>query len=685
MAFFRLVLVFIVAASGCGIHHGVGKGEGGHGPGDGGTEPRPGKPEIAGRAGSAPDLGRVQVGVPDAAAPDAAVADRCAGLRNACDEPSVTCSGDTLVTCAADQNGCLVTTRRNCTRAGTNTCDSEADPPSCAVDACAAHDNRCTQAGRSCDGATLINCAEGADGCLVATATDCTSVSGKNACGGEPADCKLEACRDARGQPKADVCATPDDSCAGEYWVHCVADSAGCLIATRTDCRLEPNKNHCDPAAHSCGFDPCKGVTTCVSAGKTCAGVSLVECAPNADGCLVKSTTDCTQKETQPLTCDASSGTPMCKTCNDAASCAGKAEGDTLCDGNVYQRCSDTDRDTCLNAVREECGPSFSCDPDATKRCVYSGGDVCTSAIAAVLREPMSYGPFDTSGAGNDYANYSCQGLYFAVQAASPDLLFALDVGPRSAVTLSLNSPAGFGESAPQVFLLTACADTTDVSAESTCRAAASDAFTYANDADTNARVYAVVDASRANNADSVGTFGLTLDVRPLVCGDGRRDGAEACDDGNVVSGDGCTPSCMRETGFSCTSSSPSICTQRPTNGICANVMCPALPSDAPANSETCCTIDQRCGIAYALFFGAGCLERDQEGRDDGRCPDAQSVFPGLIPALVGCCRADNTCGLRAATGAGCVERAEAWAAMADGFGDFLYPGPFMPASCSSE
>jgi len=679
MALCRLVLVLLVtAAVGCGSHHEVVDRDGGEAPDDGGAEPG-----RAGRAGSAADAGGVQVGSPDAAAPDAS--DPCAGLRNRCDEPGATCSGNTLVTCAADENGCFVTTRRNCTRAGTNFCDSAADPPACAVDPCAALEDRCENAGRSCEGTRLVTCEENADGCLVATPTDCTGVEGKNACGGDPAECTFDACRDAQGRPKPDVCATPDDSCAGDYWVHCVADSDGCLIATRTDCTREPDKNSCDPTARACGFDPCKGVTNCLEAGKTCDGVSLVECAPNAEGCLVKSTTDCTQNQTQPLTCDASSGTPLCTTCSHAASCAGKAEGDTLCDGNVFQRCSDTDGDTCLNAVRQECGPNFSCDPDATQRCVWSGSEMCTSAIAAVLREPMSYGPFDTTGAGNDYSSYNCQGLFFAVQAGSPDLLFALDVAPKSVVSVSLDTPTGFGDSGPQLVLLQSCADTATASAESTCRAASNDALTFANDATTNTRVYVVVDANRANGADSVGSFGLELDVHAIACGDGRRDGAEACDDGNLVSGDGCTPTCMRETGWSCTSNNPSICTERPANGICANVMCPALPSDAPANSQTCCTSERRCGIAYTLFFGAGCLERDQAGRDDESCPNAQSVFPGFIPEITGCCRPDNTCGLRAATGAGCIERTAAWAAMADGFGDFLYPGPFTAASCSYE
>ena len=37
------------------------------------------------------------------------------------------------------------------------------------------------------------------------------------------------------------------------------------------------------------------------------------------------------------------------------------------------------------------------------------------------------------------------------------------------------------------------------------------------------------------------------------VCGDGVKEGAEACDDHNLVDGDGCSSTCMIETGFSCT------------------------------------------------------------------------------------------------------------------------------------
>eukprot|EP00658_Telonema_sp_P-2_P036236 TRINITY_DN26250_c0_g1_i1.p1 TRINITY_DN26250_c0_g1~~TRINITY_DN26250_c0_g1_i1.p1 ORF type:complete len:419 (-),score=93.14 TRINITY_DN26250_c0_g1_i1:306-1562(-) len=44
------------------------------------------------------------------------------------------------------------------------------------------------------------------------------------------------------------------------------------------------------------------------------------------------------------------------------------------------------------------------------------------------------------------------------------------------------------------------------------------------------------------------------------VCGDGARSPNEGCDDGNALDGDGCTSSCQPEHGFICLGSSPDVC-----------------------------------------------------------------------------------------------------------------------------
>lgn len=41
-------------------------------------------------------------------------------------------------------------------------------------------------------------------------------------------------------------------------------------------------------------------------------------------------------------------------------------------------------------------------------------------------------------------------------------------------------------------------------------------------------------------------------------CGNGLRQGREGCDDGNTVSGDGCSGACQVEAGYICSPSSPS-------------------------------------------------------------------------------------------------------------------------------
>jgi cysteine-rich repeat protein len=40
-----------------------------------------------------------------------------------------------------------------------------------------------------------------------------------------------------------------------------------------------------------------------------------------------------------------------------------------------------------------------------------------------------------------------------------------------------------------------------------------------------------------------------------MSCGNIIRESGEECDDGNIVGGDGCSPSCQLEVGYRCTGS----------------------------------------------------------------------------------------------------------------------------------
>jgi cysteine-rich repeat protein len=51
----------------------------------------------------------------------------------------------------------------------------------------------------------------------------------------------------------------------------------------------------------------------------------------------------------------------------------------------------------------------------------------------------------------------------------------------------------------------------------------------------------------------SGGTTTTTIPVTtPAVCGNGKKEGSEGCDDGNTVGSDGCTANCRIETGYAC-------------------------------------------------------------------------------------------------------------------------------------
>ncbi|MBM9549062.1 DUF4215 domain-containing protein [Leptospira sp. 201903074] len=59
----------------------------------------------------------------------------------------------------------------------------------------------------------------------------------------------------------------------------------------------------------------------------------------------------------------------------------------------------------------------------------------------------------------------------------------------------------------------------------------------------------------------TIGTSNITdVTADCNICGNGVKVSYEACDDGNLVNGDGCNNTCRVEAGFSCNNSSPSVC-----------------------------------------------------------------------------------------------------------------------------
>jgi cysteine-rich repeat protein len=58
---------------------------------------------------------------------------------------------------------------------------------------------------------------------------------------------------------------------------------------------------------------------------------------------------------------------------------------------------------------------------------------------------------------------------------------------------------------------------------------------------------YLFVEGNRSGTTDFAGPFSLDVTLTPSACGDGVLGGGEQCDDGNNVSGDGCSATCALE------------------------------------------------------------------------------------------------------------------------------------------
>jgi cysteine-rich repeat protein len=114
-------------------------------------------------------------------------------------------------------------------------------------------------------------------------------------------------------------------------------------------------------------------------------------------------------------------------------------------------------------------------------------------------------------------------------------------------------------------------------------------------------------------------------------CGDGNVDVGEPCDDGGNAPGDGCSPSCTIDPGWSCTGS-PSVCTQICGDGI---VTVDETCDDGNVMTGDCCSAT--CQLEAA---GSPCAD-DGNGCRDDHC-DGAGVC--VHPANSAPCDDDDAC-----------------------------------------
>ena len=120
----------------------------------------------------------------------------------------------------------------------------------------------------------------------------------------------------------------------------------------------------------------------------------------------------------------------------------------------------------------------------------------------------------------------------------------------------------------------------------------------------------------------------------PAVCGDGRWSGGEECDDGNSVSGDGCSSSCQQESGWLCTQLG-SACRQ-PRCGD--SFMDTWIVSSPPSSSA-----GFGAGGASANYYTEQCDDGNPVSGDG--CSATCELEPGWICADPGVACHQPTCG----------------------------------------
>ncbi len=102
---------------------------------------------------------------------------------------------------------------------------------------------------------------------------------------------------------------------------------------------------------------------------------------------------------------------------------------------------------------------------------------------------------------------------------------------------------------------------------------------------------------SPVSDAHAIAVIG---DTCTTSCGDGIKVGTEACDDHNMNTGDGCSPSCTIEPGFSC-AGSPSVCTAQCGDGIIAGS---EVCDDGNGNNHDGCSAQCTVETGYTCANG---------------------------------------------------------------------------------
>lgn len=276
---------------------------------------------------------------------------------------------------------------------------------------------------------------------------------------------------------------------------------------------------------------------------------------------------------------------------------------------------------TCGNGnseIGEECddgdtmsgdGCSSTCTTEAGYLCANrtnqpsSCTNAATSACSTITELPIEFRGTDWPSLENDYVfdDPSCQPLQTS-NAYGFDAAFGASLAQGE--TLRVRQLANVDT----VFHLFASTNCSTIQAGAPCTASREfnegDGLTYTATSSGN-----VVVAVELFTDVYEPTLPYHIIVDKSVCGNGTTDFDETCDDGNVVSGDGCSASCEIEPSFDCPEALPTCVACSSSGATLVNT----LPSDlnaAPFEATGTATTDEFHG-------GFGCTVADPDAGSD--------------------------------------------------------------------
>ncbi len=460
--------------------------------------------------------------------------DVCAGVSN-CTEARITCSGDDLVTCQADENGCLVESAVDCT-ATNEICDDTGDAPTC-VAGCT-DDPACEllSAGDAfCDGNTIVSCETNVDGCLAPV---------------DGTDCALEVC-DESGAAPACIANASGDSCAEPFLVQDDVALTGaditvdftdvenftgdnCLGVSATGTPVEAVFTVPLLAGETVGISEFGGVDVVLGILPACDGTTA--CYASVDGfggtraAIEEAGVSYTAEADETVTVFAAafSGTPS------------PADYDI--------RVSITQCGDGVTEGPETCDDGNADDGDGCSACAVDFGFECDNTAISACTGPVDLGTFAAAEAIPDTVET-------VALAQNDSFFYSITFSEDVVIEGTLDGAAG---------------EDIDIGFFNDAGELMFDAATSGGEVFSDQLLVAGTYTIEVVAFEEVAATGWTLAMSTVagpVCGDGIVGIGEACDD-NMVDNDGCTQ-CEVDPGFTCdNTNNPSVCVLSCGDGI---------------------------------------------------------------------------------------------------------------------